>query len=82
MKKCRLKLEFFLKKKYLNFTLIQPCRRTFFCLLKKRLFTAYMFLLALAFKSDEKASYYEHYPSILVSFVRKTEHFSVKNRAF
>ena len=41
-----------------------------------------MFLLALAFKSDEKASYYEHYPSILVSFVRKTEHFSVKNGAF
>ena len=44
--------------------------------------TTYMFLFALAFKRDEKASYYEHYPSILVSFVGKAEHFSVKNGAF
>ena len=36
-----------------------------------------MFLFSLAFKSDEKASDYEHYPSILVSFVGKIEHFSV-----
>ena len=33
-----------------------------------------MFLFALAFKRDEKASYYEHYPSILVSFVGKQKH--------
>ena len=45
-------------------------------------YTAYMFLFALAFKGDEKASGYEHYPGILVSFVGKTEHFSVKNGAF
>ena len=41
-----------------------------------------MFLYALEFKSDEKASDYEHYPSILVSFVGKTEHFRVENGAF
>ena len=45
-------------------------------------YAAYMFLFALAFKGDEKASGYEHYPGILVSFVGKTEHFSVKNGAF
>ena len=42
----------------------------------------YMFLLALAFKIDEKAFNYEHYPSILVSFLGKTEHFSRENGAF
>ena len=44
--------------------------------------TIHLFLFALAFKIDEKASDYEHYPSILVSFLGKTEHFSVKNGAF
>ena len=42
----------------------------------------YMLLLALAFKIDEKAFNYEHYPSILVSFLGKTEHFSRENGAF
>ena len=36
-----------------------------------------MFLYALEFKSDEKASDYEHYPSILVSFVGKSERPSI-----
>ena len=44
--------------------------------------TIHLFLFALAFKIDEKASDYEHYPSILVSFLGKTEHFSVKNGVF
>ena len=41
-----------------------------------------MFLFALEFKSDEKISDFKHYPSILMSSVGKTEHFSVKNGAF
>ena len=41
-----------------------------------------MFLYALEFKSDEKASDYEHSPSILVYFVGKTEHFRVEIGAF
>ena len=47
-----------------------------------QLYTAYMFFLALAFKIDEKAFNYEHYLSILVSFLGKTEHFGRKNGAF
>ena len=47
-----------------------------------QLYTAYMFLLALVSKIDEKAFNYEPYPRILVSFLGKTEHFSVKNGAF
>ena len=57
---------------------IQSCRRTFFAVEK----TIHLFLFALAFKIDEKASDYEHYRSILVSFLGKTEHFSVKNGVF
>ena len=47
-----------------------------------QLYTAYMFLLALAFKIDEKSFNYERYPSILVSFLGKTEHFGGKMEHF
>ena len=59
---------------------IQSCRGTFFCGRTEK--TIHLFLFALAFKIDEKASDYEHYRSILVSFLGKTEHFSVKNGVF
>ena len=52
------------------------------------IYQLYMFLLALAFKIDEKAVNYEHYLSILVSFlgkpsisVGKMEHFSGETKA-
>ena len=44
--------------------------------------TTHLFLFALAFKTVEKDSDYEHYPCILVSFLGKTEPRSVKNGAF
>ena len=40
-----------------------------------------MFFLTLAFKMDEKAFSYEHYLSILVTFLGKTEHFSGETKA-
>ena len=38
--------------------------------------------VTLAFKIDEKAFNYSHYPSILLSFLGKNEHFGGKNGAF
>ena len=40
-----------------------------------------MFFLTLAFKIDEKAFSHEHYLSILVTFLGKTEHFSGETKA-